>query len=350
MGTTMTMADAYLVHPIALHDARYILDGELDMLNRGIGKGKRREWLIAQRDQLLSDAALSVPAHLVPMIDALSTSDTISFLAIVQRNLETMCIGSTFRHLRNAKRRLGLPDDVLDTLSVNGALLLLINDDEVKASLRRLYTPLLDHLSSSGVFQDSATQYEDIMQQTALETEKQRKAIDLALSVLPEVLASMPDFDDAFVRDFVYIRGRILDEDIMPCLSAIIHELGAGVLDQMKADIVSNNLVTYRHVLGHLIGRRIDELAGTGTTVSRPDVTPITTAPIAQESSLSLPPLADNELLLSIAETAAMLNVVPLTVTRLIKNGSIMGTHVGRRHMVVRQSVLDYLDIGSVDR
>jgi len=91
------------------------------MLNLGIGKGKRREWLIAQRDRLLSGAVLSVPAHLVPMIDALSTSDAVSLLAIVQRNLETMCVGSTFRHLRNAKRRMGLPDDVLDPLSVNGA-------------------------------------------------------------------------------------------------------------------------------------------------------------------------------------------------------------------------------------
>jgi len=136
----------------------------------------------------------------------------------------------------------------------------------------------------------------------------------------------------------------------MPCLSAIIRELGAGVLDQMKADIVSSNLVSYKHIVQHLIGRRIDELAGTGTTVSTVIATPITTAPIAQESSQSLPPLADKKLLLSIAETASMLNVVRITVTRLIKNGAIEGTHVGRRHMVVRQSVLDYLDIGSVDR
>jgi len=343
----MTITDAYLVHPIALHDARFILDGELDMLNRGIGKRKRCEWLIAQRDQLLSDAVLSVPAHLVPMIDALSTSDTIALLAIVQHNLETMCVGSTLRHLRNAKRRLGLPDDVPDILSVNGALLLLINDDEVSASLRRLYAPLLEHLSASQAFQDSATLYDGIMQETGLETEKQRRGIDLAMSVLPEVLASMPDFDEAFVRDFAYVRGRILDQDIMPCLSAIIRELGAGVLDQMKAEIVSNNLETYRHVLGHLVGRRIDELAGTGTAVSTLTAMPITTVPIAQESSQSLPPMADNKLLLTIAETEAMLKVVRITVTRLIKKGAIEGTHVGRRHMVVRQSVLDYLDLAT---
>jgi|GEM_PF-6250196 len=65
----------------------------------------------------------------------------------------------------------------------------------------------MNHLSASEEFQESASRYDDIIQNTVLETNKQRKGIELAMSVLPNVLSTMPDFDYAFVRDFAYVRG-----------------------------------------------------------------------------------------------------------------------------------------------
>ncbi|MBK7032424.1 MAG: hypothetical protein IPH49_03960 [Ignavibacteria bacterium] len=104
----MTITDAFFVDPMAMEHARQILAVELDMLRSGATVSQRIDWLASQRNTMCSEAALFIPTQLVPLLDSMSTQDTLALLNVVQQNLATMKIGTTFRHLRNAERRMGL--------------------------------------------------------------------------------------------------------------------------------------------------------------------------------------------------------------------------------------------------
>ncbi|MBK6291628.1 MAG: helix-turn-helix domain-containing protein [Candidatus Kapabacteria bacterium] len=53
--------------------------------------------------------------------------------------------------------------------------------------------------------------------------------------------------------------------------------------------------------------------------------------------------------LLSINETADYLRVTRTTVNRLIRSGALTGTHVGRRHLITRKSIENYLALSGND-
>ena len=159
----MNITDAFLVHPYAVEHARKVLGGELDMLSRGIGKSKRREWLIAQRNQLLTDAPLFVPTTLAPVLQTISESEAIAALGIVNNNLQALGMGSSIRALRNAQRRLALPDDILDVATLNGAILLLSNDEAFTQTLRNAFSPFLEHILNTEDVKGAEQQYNQIM-------------------------------------------------------------------------------------------------------------------------------------------------------------------------------------------
>ncbi|MBL0320770.1 MAG: helix-turn-helix domain-containing protein [Ignavibacteria bacterium] len=56
-------------------------------------------------------------------------------------------------------------------------------------------------------------------------------------------------------------------------------------------------------------------------------------------------PLPDG--LVTIKEAAAFLRINRVTVERLIKNGALEGTHVGRKHLITRKSIDIYLALSS---
>ncbi len=339
----MNITDAILIDPIAMDHARQILARELDMLHKGVGRKKRIEWLSTQRDVQCRDAALFIPSQLAPALESLTTRDSIALLEIVRGRLTALNIGTTFRHLRNAERRMGLPGNVLDPLLQQGAMLLLADDEDFVAALRRAVEPLLQHMESTPAFGNAEKQYAEIMSRTDLETNKQRSVIEHVMQVFPDMLTGMPEPTDRNVRDIAYVYGRLLDQDLMLALTAIIREVGAGIFDQLSADIISRAITTYRVVVMGLINDRISELQEDRqpvvTELMSTDVAPTTTNPDPAQVNVTTHPPD----LLSIIETADYLRVTRTTIYRLIKSGALTGTHVGRRHLITRKSIENYL-------
>ena len=48
-------------------------------------------------------------------------------------------------------------------------------------------------------------------------------------------------------------------------------------------------------------------------------------------------------LFMTLSEAAQLLSVHKRTIYRMVETGDLMGAHVGRRHLIVRRSVMDYL-------
>ena len=339
----MTITDAILINPMAMEHARGILAGELAMLHNGVGTKKRIDWLVTQRDTVCRDASVFLPAHLAPELEAMSTRDAVSYLESARRNLAALNIGSTFRHLRNAERRMGRSGFTLDPISQQGAMLLLADDEDFASAYRRAVEPLLQHMESSPLFLEAEQRYSEIMSTTDLETNKQRLVIEHVMQTLPEMLIGMPGLESSIVREIAYLNGRLLDQDIMLALVAVIRELGAGVIDQLSTFIIDDVVVTYRMVLSGLINDRITELKGDRQPVTshiEPNApTPLTAdpSPVQNQDATQLPDL------LSIIETAEYLRVTRTTIHRLLRSGALPGTHVGRRHLITRKSIENYL-------
>lgn len=345
----MNITDAYLVHPFAMGHARQVIAGEMDMLHRGIGKKKRIEWLASLRDQLCIDAALVIPTHLAPLIESMSTKATIVLLGEIGRSLTSINAGTTIRDLRNAQHRMGLPGYVLDPITMNGAMLLLVEDEDFIAAMKRAFTPLMNHLESSKEFRDAEGPYSEIMASDDLETSKQRRVTELAMQTLPSILVGMPDIIDSTVRDIAYIYGRLLDQEIMPSITMCVKELGAGIFDQLSSAIISESIEAYRVVLTELINDRITELSDDDhrhqpAEIKQKDASiPQPAAPLVdQHPELDAQPMPE---LLSIIETAKYLRVTRGTIYRLLKSGALAGTYVGRKHLVTRASIVKYLAV-----
>ncbi|MBK9183268.1 MAG: helix-turn-helix domain-containing protein [Ignavibacteria bacterium] len=120
----------------------------------------------------------------------------------------------------------------------------------------------------------------------------------------------------------------------MLTLSVIIRELGAGIFDQISGHIIDRALTTYRTVITGLINDRITEINTTNTHHQPTQIAHSVDAPTP-------PPLPDG--LVTIKEAAAFLRVTRVTVERLIKSGALEGTHVGRKHLITRKSIDNYL-------
>ncbi|MBK6292818.1 MAG: helix-turn-helix domain-containing protein [Ignavibacteria bacterium] len=334
----MTITDAFFVDPMAMEHARQILAVELDMLRSGATVHQRIDWLASQRNSMCGEAALFIPTQLVPLLDSMSTQDTLALLNVVQRNLASMKIGTTFRHLRNAERRMGLSGFVLDPLMQHGAMLLLEDDADFTASLARALEPVKQHMESNPAFQIGQQRFDEIMSRTDLETNKQRDVMEYAMQSVPDLLVGLPDLDGTILREFVYMYGRLLDQDIMRTLSVIIRELGAGIFDQISGHIIDRALITYRTVITGLINDRITEINTTNTHHQPTEIAHSVDLPTP-------PPLPDG--LVTIKEAAAFLRINRVTVERLIKNGALEGTHVGRKHLITRKSIDIYLALSS---
>ncbi|MBK6418512.1 MAG: hypothetical protein IPF79_04875 [Ignavibacteria bacterium] len=213
---------------------------------------------------MCSEAALFIPTQLVPLLDSMSTQDTLALLNVVQQNLATMKIGTTFRHLRNAERRRGLSGFVLDP-SCSKGYVSLEDDADFTASLVRALEPVKQHMESNPAFQIGQQRFDEIMSRTDLETNKQRDVMEYAMQSVPDLLVGLPDLDGTILREFVYMYGRLLDQDIMLTLSVIVRELGAGIFDQISSHIIDRALTTYRTVITGLINDRITEINTTNT-------------------------------------------------------------------------------------
>ncbi|MBK7187080.1 MAG: helix-turn-helix domain-containing protein [Ignavibacteria bacterium] len=65
--------------------------------------------------------------------------------------------------------------------------------------------------------------------------------------------------------------------------------------------------------------------------------TPLDVNSVQNQDAAQLPDL------LSIIETAEYLRVTRTTIHRLLKSGALTGTHIGRRHLITRKSIENYL-------
>lgn len=338
----MNLTDAFLIHPVAMARAVTVLNAELGMLERGIGKAKRIEWLVAQREQLVAEAAIEMPLQMRPMIEAMSTHDVLRIFHVIRQNMQSIGGGSTFRHLRNAQRRQKLPERFIDNVSLQGCLMLLENDVEFSAVLQRITRPMQDRISSLPSVHASAARFKAIEESVDLATSKQARILAVLQEVLLESWDDIVDSIDFSDRDIAYARARILDQDIMLCLSAIVRVTGASVFDDMAEGIIAEGIASYQSIINALLNDRIYELRG-DVQIAR-----VSEAPEAapQHHDVSAPS-TENEMpeLWSIEQTATYLGVTRVTVHRLLARGAITGVHVRRRHLVVCGSVRKYLDL-----
>lgn len=340
----MNLIDAYFMHPLALDHARAVLHVELDMLRNGIGVKKRREWLVEQRNRLCVDAVITVPPLVAPILESLTTRDALRIFSHIENNLAAMGAGSTFRSLRNAQRRNGLPENVFDQATINGALIVLSNDVEFCEVFSHLVLGLLENIDQSPAFAAMNEAYARIAERNDLETVKQQQLMQLAGECFPQLIDHL-NFDVMEERTIAYLRGRLLDQSIMASLSALVRVQGAGIFEGSVNAVVEVNITAYRQVIQGVLNSRILELSDPSAP-SAPIEPPAPSSILDRDHGLVETPADSNtdpRAFLSIDETAELLRVTRVTIHRLLKRGALEGVHVGRRHLVVRASVMRYL-------
>lgn len=354
MGETLNIADAQLVHPIAMEHARGVLDHEMKMLTSGIRKKARIEFLVAARSRMTAEASVVVPSALRQIMNAQPLSDFIARQDEENPVLRGPFTRSTFRDLRSARRRLGIHTEMADPYAISGALLLLAQDEEATELLQRLMTPLMEHLASSPTFHDANQEVNAIMSGSDSADDKQRRVAEIGIALWPIVFETMPEWPAGAVRDLVRLRGMILDQDIIRSLSAIIGEIGTEFLDEHREAMMSDSVESYRVVLSAIINERLEELGvasepETGRVSRNIKVAASKVAPNVEPApeNLSFDALP---LMLTMEETAKLLRVTRMTIHRRLKDGSLEGRHVGVNHLILTESVKKYLDLEKKSR
>ncbi|HLP27098.1 MAG TPA: helix-turn-helix domain-containing protein [Candidatus Didemnitutus sp.] len=351
---TVNIADAQLVHPIAMEHARGVLDHEMKMLTSGIKKKARIEFLVAARRRMTAEAPVVVPSALRQIMSAQPLSEFIARQDEENPVLRGPFTRSTFRDLRSARRRLGIRTETADPYSISGALLVLAQDEEATEVLQRLMTPLMEHLASSPTFHDANQEVNAIMSRPDSADDKQRRVAEIGIALWPVVFETMPEWPAGAVRDLAYLRGMILDQDIMKSLSAIIGEIGTDFLDDHREAMMNDSVESYRVVLSAIINERLEEL-GVASEPETGHVSRNITASAPAKAS-SVEPAPENRsfdalpLMLTMDETAKLLRVTRMTIHRRLKDGSLEGRHVGVNHLILTESVKKYLDVEKKSR
>jgi len=334
---TTSSLDLYRqVFPPAWGALRSILDHETVMLSDGRSVAERRVFLQRMGERAIEDASAVVDGFLKPLTQSGFTMQK----AMVESFESTETLSGrpqTIRHLRNAQRRLGLPEIGIDHFTLICAVEIHQHNVEFAKAYASLFDDFVSWIDQHPDAERYERRYQEIQQQRLLPSERDLRVIELLLPLLPEMIDQIENATyDA--ETAAYVRGVILDTPLHQILQKG-HELGLFHEAMVAPGLRDQLIQTFIEIISHGINER---LAGLGPEP------PATVQTHASDASNEPPSQLPRDLtgypeLMTIEEVADYLRISESKVHELMKSGALTRKKVGGKTRIPRLGVAKYL-------
>jgi hypothetical protein len=343
----MKQTDLFNMHPMAWTHAQAILNQEIEMLKQGASKDQRIEFLREECARLVRLSEITLVDSMNSVFVELSRNDVVHGLDEMHDRFQSFGFIGTLRSLRNHQRALGIENSGLDAVSVQCAIAVLEHDDAFIEILKQVFPPFLETILDSEEIASVQNELIKLNDQRMLMSEKEHQAVSLITNALQQFDVARLNFNDMNVRDVAYLRGRMLDVEIVDMLTILVSRLGPSVLAQFLSATRESQIEIYSNVLTALINERLGQLE-----ISTVFPTPIvamadtqSTNPNLVEASKGSSHNANLPDLMTLSEVMDYLKISRTALFQLRKAGALEVRHVGTSVRITRGSVLQYLDL-----
>ncbi len=337
-------AKLYLLSPLAWTHAQDLLARESEMIARGVGAKKRRDFLERECVRLQDLSEVSFRETLDAFSADLSQSDVDVGIHDMRERFRRHGFTGTSRTVRNTNRRLGNVDVGLDVATILAGINILGQDEVFAAAASRVFTPFFELLTTHPAYADGEAAFNVLQEERLLPSDKDKKAQALALEMIRKALEGIEDYSIENKRDAAYLRGRLLDIDLADVMTSVLTTGGVAAVESIMRESIEVQLDQYWSVLWIALDPRVTELGGWSEQEedSETNTSPTKAAPTTHER-ISVQQAPDTSPLLSLADARSVLNVSRTTVFRLIRDNALELIKVRRRSMVTRASVEAYI-------
>ena len=327
----MNQNELFILHPIAYAHAQEILRLESDMIRNGHPDEQRLTFLEAELERVLSQSDVVMTELLASMMPS-NQQELVLNIDAVRSLLQRHGFSGTLRRTRNLQRRHGLNLPVLDPLILVGALGVLASDPEVQSTLEILIAPRISSIVNHPSVEAADRQLASTQHHPELPSVREQRLIaraqELIVPIMDE-LATILDFNDGEVRLIALLYGRILDVPFVDILTTLA---GNGSADHVRSNMqesLASSCALYRHVLHTIVSKRIHRLQKGGQAAPAPSE-PVAPKPEPQRTIAPPNPESDDNILLTITEAMALLNVSRQTINTLMREGKLARIKIGR--------------------
>lgn len=334
----MNQRDMFLQHPVAWTHAQHILDAEAVMLQRGLGENERVAFLNNELQRYLDQSEVSIAELFTAMFTDITKQEAIIDVETIRLRFEGLGFTGTLREIRNLNRRLCNIAFGIDPVLFWGGMSVVLDQGELIETATRLFKPRIEQLLSHPASTTVEQVYNGIMSSQQLLSERDTQAQQLALDTFSEIVNSTPSFleySSADKRDFVLLYGRILDEQFVDIMLALISNGGIGLVRKYLLGGIDASTTVYRRLITTLVEGRI---ASISPALYAPLPTKETTEPAIAPS----PPQIDSDMLTAEAVMAKM-KISRTMLYRLGKQKLLIPVKIGRVNRYDRKDVDRYL-------
>lgn len=347
-------AELYLLSPLAWTHAQDLLSRESEMIERGVGAKKRREFLERECVRLQDLSELSLTETLDAIIADLTRDDVVLGTDDMRERFHRHRFNGTTRTVRNINRRLGNDEVSLGVASILAGIHILGRDEVFAATASRVSAPFFDSLFTHPAYAAGEAAFDQLQVERLLPSEKDKQAKALAVDMVAKALEGVAEFQIANKRDAAYLRGRLLDLELADIMSTILKTGGLATLETVIRESIDVQLDQYWSVLWHSLDPRMTELGGwrdepaddaaeDDTSTGERSATAQSPPPATQDGAPMTPTSSVTSALLSLEQTRTILNVSRTTVYRLVRDGALKKVNVRGRAHVTRASVDAYI-------
>lgn len=348
-------AELYLLSPLAWTHAQDLLARESEMIEKGVGKKKRREYLERECERLQELSEVSLTETLDEFIADLKRQDVIVGSEDMRARFDRYGFIGTPRTVRNINRRLGNEDVGLDITTILAGIHILGEDEVFAATANRAFAPFFDTLFAHPAYAEGEAAFNVLQGERLLPSEKDRQAKALAVDMITKALEGFETLHIESKRVEAYLRGRLLDIELADIMVAILTTGGLATVESVMRESVDVQLDQYWSVLWHALDPRMTELGGWSdeadddneeNDVEADSTSTQRTATAQSPSTRTDAPMtsaAHASPLLSLEQTRSILNVSRTTVYRLVRDGALEKVSVRGRVHVTRASVDKYI-------
>ena len=351
----MTSTDYYLLHPVAWAVCQEVLEAEAAMIASGQSANQRVLYLENERLRILAAADITLREAHSEVLHAWGLADAGADLAAIRERFRIHGNYFTFRESRNRLRRLGLEDNSMAALAILG-LLMVDEHSEVASAIRRVFEPRIQRLTSHPEVVRSVGKSSGIVRETGgFSSDRERALVALAQDVFSRMtgdVAELLRFDRSEYRDLACIRGTFLDMSIVDVLEVAIANGLIPEVRQMLQASVDDGLEIYRTVVSSILGERIATVRSgqgayqTDANCAETEKAALLTPTVPDTASPPAPDPAPEEPaegLLSVAQTAKLLNVSRSTLGRMETDGILLPVRLGRAVRYDPKTIDDFL-------
>ncbi len=314
----------FFLHPFGYAHAQEILRQESEMVRNGQSKDQRIDFLELELERITSSAEILLIEHLAPLLPS-SQNDLASDLDALKQHFVRHGFSGTLRQMRNTMRRHGFFLPVLDPVLLVGGLGLLSDEPDITEAIQTLLAQRIQTLLQHPDVEAADRKFMESLSQVELPSVREKRMIAEAQAALLPILDEMDglwDFDDAEIRLFAKIYGRVLDLSLADILVHLVENGAASVVWTYLRDSVKEGIPIYQYVLHEIVNDRLQKLGKGGIE----SVSSVRVAPI-QSQAVSDP---ENNNLLTVSQAIKLLNVSRQTLHRLVVDKKINTVKIGR--------------------